>query len=159
MVLHRNHKCVTNFFRAVLSRFRYSDRAGAALPSKRPRKSLSVGPSAQNLSEGPSAEPLQNRGFCCLKNLRAVVSSGSLSNREGVQRPTKGRVESLFVVLMTQILVSTIGRDFQHVCSSCCLKKNLAFKVTLTVMCMEGRAAEQAAFPFLGCQKGERKPC
>jgi hypothetical protein len=102
---------------------------------------------------------LQNRGFCCLKNLRAVVSSGSLSNREGVQRPTKGRVESLFVVLMTQILVSTIGRDFQHVCSSCCLKKNLAFKVTLTVMCMEGRAAEQAAFPFLGCQKGERKPC
>jgi hypothetical protein len=118
-----------------------------------------VGPSAQNLSEGPSAEPLQNRGFCCLKNLRAVVSSGSLSNREGVQRPTKGRVESLFVVLMTQILVSTIGRDFQHVCSSCCLKKNLAFKVTLTVMCMEGRAAEQAAFPFLGCQKGERKPC
>jgi len=29
----------------------------------------------------------------------------------------------------------------------------------LTVMCMEGRAAEQAAFPFLGGQKGERKQC
>ena len=27
----------------------------------------------------------------------------------------------------------------------------------LTLMCMEGRAAEQAAFPFLGSQKGERK--